>query len=202
MKRRKQNIGNTLGNTLVELTLALAIGAIISVPLTAIIAAELRIPLRVFNDVNAASRLQSSTVILVEDATAAQSFVPGTEPDYGTFNRVEFAGSSLLAIAVRYYWKDGSMFREVSREGTAGQSFLVIDGITEYSDIVFKHTAPIWTYDPVTKVWSYAEGGISVNLDPTSETGSEFLELMRRGTVVADFRPQLERPEVFPQPTD
>ncbi len=180
--------------------MTLAIFAIISVPLTAIIADELRIPLRISNNITAARRLQSSTSILSEDATSAQSFSAGIEPDYGTFSWLELVGPAPVQLSARYYWKEGSLFRQMTRNADAGQSFQVIEGITEYSDIVFTHTPPTWTYDPVAKRWSYTNGRVAIGLDATSESTADFRELVRSGRLVADFRPQLERPEVFPDP--
>ena len=142
MKTAMKRLRWSVGNTMVELTVALAISAIISVPLTGIIADELRIPLRVSNDVTAVRRLQTSTSILSEDATSARSFTAGVEPDYGTFSWLEFAGAGPAQVTARYYWKEDSLFRELTRNADAGQPLLIIEGIAEYSDIVFNHVPP------------------------------------------------------------
>ncbi len=106
-----------LGNSLVEVTLALAIGGIISVPLAGIVGTQLRVPLRIANNIATATQIQSSTLFLVDDASTAQAFTAGTEPDYGTFTWTEYAFDPPLAIKARYYWQEQKF--SVNRHGAA-----------------------------------------------------------------------------------
>ena len=189
-----------LGNSLVELTLAMAIAGIMSVPLAGVIAAQLRIPLEISEDVRTASKLQSSTVVLMNDAVSSRSFIPGLEPEYGTFEWIEFAGAVPVAVSSRYYWEDESVYRVLIWDGSASAPFLVINGIEEYGDVVFNHTPSQWKIDPDTKNWAYTRGRIAVDLDVRRQSVQEYRELLSRGVMVADFRPSFERPIPFPSP--
>lgn len=191
-------IKSQVGNTIVELTLALAIAGVVSVPLTGIIASQLRTPLRVSNEINAARQLQSSTVVMMDDAVSSRSFTPGENPVYGTFSWVEFAGTTPVPVTARYYWSEGDLFRDLVRGGDVRPPFLVIKGLSDYEDLQFDYQPPKWDYDPFAKSWSYTEGRIAVDINVTREVTSEFLELVRRGALVADFRPQQELPAVLP----
>ena len=189
-----------LGNSLVELTVAMAIAGIMSVPLAGVIAAQLRIPLKISDEMRTASKLQSSTIVLMNDAVSSQSFTPGVEPEYGTFDWIEFAGAIPVAVSSRYYWEEESVFRVLTWDGSSSAPFLVIGGIEEYSDVVFKNTPSHWKFDPDTNNWAYNRGRIAVNLDIKRQSTKEFREFSSRGILVADFRPSFERPIPFPSP--
>ena len=200
-----------LGNTLVELTLALAIGGIISIPLTGIVGAQLRIPLRIANDISTATQLQTSALLLVEDATTAQGFVLGPqdpqdpqEPgfnDYGTFLWTEYTVDPPLEITARYYWEEERVFREQTRGGDLLTRFLIIDDVRAKTDITFNYTAPEWTYDGTARTWSYVEGQLRITIKTTGEASATFEESISTGNLVGDFRPQLERPVTPPSPS-
>ncbi|NQW22732.1 MAG: hypothetical protein HQ475_04725 [SAR202 cluster bacterium] len=189
-----------LGNSLIELTVAMAIAGVMSVPLTGIIAAQLRVPLRISNEVSTASKLQSSTIVLLNDAVSAQSFTPGESPEYGTFKWLEFAGTVPIAAQARYFWQEEAVWRVLTRQGSASPPFLVLTDIKTPTDVVFTHTPSEWVFDNDTKSWNYVRGRIAVDLDVDRESTSDFKKLLSRGVLVADFRPALERPAPFPSP--
>ena len=84
MNRLKDWI-NQGGMSLIELSAALAISAIILVPLTAIISVQIRVPVKVVSEITTKRQLQKASLVITEDASAAETFELGTEPDYGTF---------------------------------------------------------------------------------------------------------------------
>ena len=185
---------------MIELTLAMAIAGIMSVPLAGVIAAQLRVPLEISNEVRTAGKLQSSTSMLMNDAVSSQSFTPGVEPEYGTFEWIEFAASIPVAVSSRYYWEEESVYRVFTWDGSSSPPLLVIGGIEEYSDVVFKHTPSEWKLDPDAKGWAYTRGRITVDLNIKRQSVNEARELLNRGAMVADFRPSIERPIAFPSP--
>lgn len=193
-------VKSQFGNSLVELTVAMAIAGIMSVPLAGVIAAQLRVPLEISGEMKTASKLQSSTVVLMNDAVSSQSFTPGVEPEYGTFDWIEFAGAVPVAVSSRYYWEEGSVFRVLTWDGSASAPFLVIGGIDEYGDVAFEHTPSQWKFDPGTNEWTYIRGGIAVDLAIKRQSVNEDRELLNHGIVVAHFRPSFERPIPFPSP--
>jgi len=186
-----------LGNSLVEVTLALAIGGIISIPLAGIVSTQLRVPLRIANQIATATQIQSSTLFLVDDASTALEFTAGTEPEYGTFTWTEYAFDPPLKITARYYWQEQKVFREQTR-GSTLPPFLIIDDVRRYSDLEFTYTPPEWTYDGAARTWSYSEGKLLVTLNTTGEATAKFEESVSTGNLVGDFRPQLERPVTQP----
>ncbi len=185
---------------MVELTVAMAIAGIMSVPLAGVIAAQLRVPLQISDELRTATKLQSSTIVLTNDAVSARSFTPGLAPEYGTFEWIEFAGANPVAVSSRYYWADDSVFRVLTWDGSSSPPNLVIGGIERYGDVVFKHTPSSWKFDPDIDDWAYTRGRIAVVLDIKRESVDEASELLSRGIVVADFRPSFERPIPFPRP--
>ena len=185
---------------MVELTVAMAILGIVSVPLTGVIAAQLRIPLEISSELKTASKLQSSAVVLTTDAVSLRTFTPGEAPEYGTFDWIEFAGDNPVAVSSRYYWQEESIFRVLTWDGSVSKPFLVIGDIENYSDVVFKHTPSEWEFNPDTNSWAYTRGRIAVDLDTDRESADGIRELLSRGIMVADFRPSIERPVRFPSP--
>ena len=200
-----------LGNSLIEVTLALAIGGIISIPLAGIVGTQLRVPLRIANDIATATQLQTSTLLLVEDATTAQSFIQGPEDpqdpqepgfnDYGTFTWTEYSVDPPLDITARYFWEEENVFREQTRGGTPLTRFLIIDDVRNKTDLTFDYTPPEWTYDGTARTWSYVEGQLQITIKTTAEASTKFEELITTGNLVGDFRPQLERPVTQPPPS-
>ena len=189
-----------LGNSLVEMTLAMAIAGIMAVPLTGIVSTQLRVPLKISNEISTSSRLQSSTVFLANDAVSARSFTVGENPEYGTFNWLEFAGSIPIAVSARYYWDEEKLLRVLTRDGASSPPQLVIPGILEYDNIMLIHVSSSWTLDETTRKWVYTRGRLQVDLDTQSAEAGAFKSLLSQVTIVADFRPSFERPAPFPSP--
>ena len=90
-----------LGMSLIEVTLSLAITGLVAVPLTSIISAQLRIPAKISSNVVASRQIQRTTLVLIEDAQAAESFAVGSDPDYGTFSWKELAGPAPVELTAR-----------------------------------------------------------------------------------------------------
>ena len=76
-----------VGNTLVELTVAMAITGIVAVPLTGIMSQQLSVPGKISRQVITDQQDLKSSGIFAADGSRAQSFTPGEEPPvYGTFS--------------------------------------------------------------------------------------------------------------------
>jgi len=190
-----------VGNTLIELTVALAITGIIAVPLTGAMSAQLSIPAKITRRVAATSEELSSTLVISEDAAVAQSFTPGTGSDYGTFAWSEFSVDTPIPTSSRYTFTGGAAFRVVERSGEVTSPQLVVGGIKNKDDITFTHILPKWDYDAITKTWSYTEGKIVISIIKTRET-EEGEASTTQQRFVADFRPEIERPVVPPPPSN
>lgn len=206
------------GTTLLEVTIAMAITGILLVSLASIAAGIIRIPVKTQSELSASQAIQNAVMTITEDANMAQSFTPGVEPDYGTFTWHEFSGASPVQVTARYYWDGG----DVSWENEYGEVFwrtgavyrvldrrenplipeesrrMVVDGVLQYADVVFQHTPSSWTYDPATRKWTYAEGKVAVSVKTTQEAGAEFPDTVFTAQLVADLRPQTDRPVPLP----
>jgi len=201
-----KKIRQQLGLTLVELTMVLAISGLIVVPLTSIFGQLLRVPAKIAAEVNASRQIQKSTLVLLEDAQAAQAFERGSDPEYGTFSWVELAGPSPLPVTSRYFFKpgvgeeEGLLLRELVR-GTQGTApIIILEGITEFNQVSFQVEEPTWDFDSVTGTWTYTEGKIVVLISQVHEAGAGFGEETLTETLTADFRPQERRPVALPPP--
>ncbi len=201
-----KKIRQQLGLTLVELTMVLAISGLIVVPLTSIFGQLLRVPAKIAAEVNASRQIQKSTLVLLEDAQAAQAFERGSDPEYGTFSWVELAGPSPLPVTSRYFFKPGVgeeaglLLRELIRGGQGTAPIVILEGILEYSEVLFQLREPIWDFDSVTGTWTYTEGKIVVLISQVHEAGAGFGEETLTETLTADFRPQERRPVALPPP--
>jgi len=120
-----------LGLSMIEITVVLAITGLISVPLTAIFQSQLRIPAKIASEVKAASQIQKSTLLLIDDAQSAQSFTPGTNPVYGTFAWKELAGLDPIPVTALYKFEPGEI--EEPADGTFAGSALVQTGLIPFS---------------------------------------------------------------------
>ncbi len=201
-----KNIRQQLGLTLVELTMVLAITGLMVVPLASIFGGLLRIPQKIASEVNASRQIQKSTLLLLEDAQAAQAFEPGTDPEYGTFSWVELAGPEPVPVTSRYFFKPGAgeaaglVLRELIRGAQGSAPIVVLEGIAEFNRVLFQVEEPTWNFDPVTGAWTYTEGKIVVLISRVHEAGAEFGEETLTETLTADFRPQELRPVALPPP--
>ena len=208
----KRKLKQDLGLSLIELTVVLAITGLIAVPLTQIFRSQLRIPAKIAAEVNASRQIQKSTLILIEDAQAAQSFTPGDDPEYGEFAWVEVAGPQPLPVTSRYFFKEGKaevgkavepgrVFRQLTRGVQETTAIIILEGIEAYDQVVFQIDEPIWAFDSEIGEkgkWTYTEGKITVSIRQVHEAGAEFGEETLEEAIVADFRPQSPRPVALP----
>ena len=122
------------------------------------------------------------------------------EPEYGTFDWIEFANGVPVPVSSRYYWEEQSVYRAFTWGDSSSPRKLVIGEIEQYGDVVFTYTPSEWKFDPGTSDWAYTRGRIAVGLDIKRQSTGESSELLSSGSLVADFRPSTERPIDFPSP--
>ncbi len=190
------------GMTLMEVVIALAVSGILLTSLASILAGIVRIPVKVSSELAASQGIQNAVLAITEDANIAQSFAPGEAPDYGTFTWTEYTSASPVRVTARYYWADEKLFRALDRRTNLlipeDPRRVVLGGVLEYSDVVFQHIAPSWTYSPVTRKWTYSEGKVTVSVKTTQEAGAEFPDTVFTAQLLADLRPQIDRPVPLP----
>ena len=186
------------GYTLLEVSVVLAISAVLVVPLSAILITQLRVPVKISAELESSLQVQNAIQILAEDALVARSFSAGADPDYGTFSWFEFSAQSPIPVTARYVFEDGAVARELVRQGETTTPQVVINGVAEYDDVTFDYTAPAWAYDSLSRTWSYTEGKIVVTMVTTHDAGGGFDDIVSTSTLEVDFRPQLDLPAPLP----
>ena len=211
-----------LGLSLVEISVVLAITGLIVVPLTAIFRSQLVIPEKIAGEVVATRQIQKSTLLLIEDAQAAQEFTPGTDPEYGTFSWVELAGPEPIPVTARYFFKPGegaapgcdvnqqtepgTVLRQLTRSGDSVPPIVILESILVFCEVEFLVEDPIWDFDSETRSWTYTEGQVTVIINRQLEAGAAaregtlFGEQIFVQKLIADFRPQGIRPVAPPPP--
>jgi hypothetical protein len=187
------------GNTLVEMSLALAITGLIAVPLATTIGVQLLNPATISREVLTKQQDLKSTLVVSDDTSVAQTFTPGLEPEYGTFRWNEFDEDRPVPTSSRYFFDKGSLFRVIKRGAEDTPPHLVATQVDRYADVTFQHIAPQWSFDSITKTWSYTEGFIDFSIIRTRKT-EQGETITVQAHLVADFRPQLTRPVVRPAP--
>ena len=165
-----------LGLSLVELTVTLAITAIITVPLSSILRTQIRLPAKLSNEASASRQVQKSTQVLADDAQSARSFTPGTNPDYGSFTWIELAGDEPVTVTSRYFSKEDNVLRVVTRAGEESPPFKVLEGIIAHDEFSIQAFAPFWAFDSGSKKWVYTKGRIEVSIKQVHELGAESIE--------------------------
>ena len=201
---------NQWGMSLIELSAALAVSAIILVPLTSIISIQVRTPVKVVAEVTVKRQLQKASLVITDDAAASETFELGTEPDYGTFFWDELSGGDPVPVTVRYFFepiidKDskietGVLLRDVIRGGRELPPKVWIVGITKYEDVVFEYTAPEWDFGEISRDWTLGDGKIEVTVTQTLEAGAEFDVTVTTEKMIGHFRPDITRPVIQPSP--
>lgn len=188
------------GNTLIEMTLALAVTGLIAAPLATSIGFQLQTPAKISREVVAKQQDLKSTLVIADDTSLAETFAPGLAPDYGTFSWNEFSADRPVPTSSRYFFDKGFLFRAIKRGDEGTPSYLVVTEVARYADVTFQHVAPKWSFDSTTNTWSYTEGKIEVSITRTRQTEEGEASTVNE-RVVADFRPQLTRPVVRPAPS-
>ena len=207
MNRLKDWI-NQGGMSLIELSAALAISAIILVPLTSIISVQIRVPVKVVSEITTKRQLQKASLVITEDASAAETFELGSEPDYGTFTWEELSEGDPVPVTVRYFFEtiidkdskieSGILLRDVIRGGQQLPPKIWIVGVKKFDDVIFQYTSPQWIFGD--RDWALDDGKIVVTVTQTVEAGAEFADTVTTETMTAHLRPDITRPVIQPSP--
>ena len=159
---------------------------------------QLRITNTITTQVTSTQQLGFSTVVFGVDATRAQSFTAGQDPEYGTLSWLELSGDSPIPTTVRFFFSEETVFRELKRGGTVSPAVAILEGIKQFDDVVFEHIQPSWTFDPQSKTWSYTEGKIDISVTTVRETAGGRAEVEFSTALTANLRPQIDLPAAFP----
>jgi len=132
------------GFTLVEVIIALAISGMIMASLVTVLSLLLNLPVPMSDELAALDNLRQAVQWISADARQAESFVAGTQPDYGTFARVDRSVSPAIAHSVRYYYSAGDS--ALVREETAGgspSSQMLSTHIAAYGDVSLQESGGV-----------------------------------------------------------
>jgi len=132
------------GFTLVEVVIALAISGIIMASVVTVLSLLLNLPVPMSDELAALDNLRQAVQWVSADARQAESFVAGTQPDYGTFAWVDRFVSPAVAHSVRYYYSaaDSSLVREETAGGSPSSRVLSTH-IAAYGDVSLHESAGV-----------------------------------------------------------
>jgi prepilin-type N-terminal cleavage/methylation domain-containing protein len=142
-KRMSMNFARQRGVTLIEMIIVLAISGIIMAPIAAAFYQFIYLPTLQADKLTTISDLRNATVWLTEDSRSAQLFTPSCSPDYGTFNWTDYTASPPKTYAARYYYADGSLYRELSEDEQVVSTISIARHIENYDDIRFTVTGAL-----------------------------------------------------------
>lgn len=125
------------GFTVVEMAVALAIGAIVLGGVSSIVYQVSVLPDEGTSRVTLIQEARNLATWLRLDGTKAQSFKAGTSPTYGTFYWQDFSTYPPTRRKVTYYWDDGIVYRQPTTEGTAENPIPLLRHTTSASDAMF-----------------------------------------------------------------
>ncbi len=208
--RTLKKLINQGGMSLIELSATLAVSAIILVPLSSIISIQVRAPVKVVSEITTKRQLQKASLLITDDASAAETFELAAEPDYGTFFWRELSGGDPVPVTVRYFFEpiidkeskieSGVLLRDVIRGGQGLAPKVWIAGITKYEDVVFEYTPPQWAFGELSRDWTLGDGKIEVTVTQTLDAGAGFDATVTTDTMIAHLRPDITRPVSQPRP--
>lgn len=124
------------GLTLIEMIIALAISGLVMGSLGAALTQLIFLPQQSSDELTLLHNLRQAAQWISEDARQAQTFTPGTQPDYGTFTWADRSTFPVTTHTVRYYYSnaDLSLWREQTVGGSS-QAIVVADNVLNYSDV-------------------------------------------------------------------
>ena len=197
--------------TLIEMSVTLAISGVIMGPLAGIMAIQIRAPVKVVSEITTKRQIQKASLVITEDASAAETFELAEEPpDYGTFLWEELSGGDPVPVSVRYFFETsidlksgvetGTLFRDIVPGGRDLPPKVWLNGIARFEDVDFQFFEPSWFFDPTTRDWSLDDGKVAVTITQTLEAGAEFEATVTTETVIAHLRPDITRPVEQPSP--
>lgn len=192
-----KNLGNQRGFTLLEIIIVIAIVGVLVPGIFLSIGSFLRVLPWEHSELEAMHDLNELTFWVAQDANAAQTFTPGSAPDYGTFSGLELGSGSTIRKNVRYYHQGTYVMREVIMNDALVSLQRVADHIAQYGDVTFQYTPASWVYDQFTLKWTYSESKVAVTAKSTVAADVP-RDVVYSANITAELRPQSQRPVVIP----
>lgn len=130
-------MGGQRGVSLIEIALVLAVGGLILPPLAGILYQLRWIPFQQAHQLSIDHSMRQIASWVSEDSRMAQSFAPGSDPEYGTFGWTDYTESPAVSYSARYYWDDGALVRDFD-DGAGTTTTRIATNVREYSDVTFR----------------------------------------------------------------
>lgn len=174
------------GITLLELTVSLAVAAILFPTLVWFILVSIREPPRMNTKLTATRELETASFWLLKDARSAETFTSLSEPQYGYFSWTDFTGGSSVEYKATYYYEEGELRRKLEANGVVESDLAIALNIAEYGDVSFQ--------------WFPSERYVYIDIKSTAqEPGSE--PISASAGIIAALRPLAEPIVSPPGPT-
>ncbi|MBT9161115.1 MAG: PulJ/GspJ family protein [Dehalococcoidia bacterium] len=132
--------GREKGLTLIEIMIAMTVGAMVIGLLVPATQMMMRLAPRLNNELVVAHDLAIAGRWLVRDTQASRSFTLMPGPGYGWFEWTDYSGSLPVAYKVTYYYDAGntSLIREERRDGVIKSALPVARNILSWADVRFE----------------------------------------------------------------
>ena len=125
------------GISILELTLSIALSALMLAPLAAILWQVTAAPAQSTGSIDVVNQVPNVDINVPDDVRSGQIFATGDDPVWGQLAWTNFAGGVSLYHTVTYRWDPGqkAMIREVSIEGTGDSQVVVTRHLDEFQDV-------------------------------------------------------------------
>ncbi len=174
------------GLSIVELSIVLAMAALFLAPMGLIVHQFFAIPLRASATHKLLQDVQQATFLIAEDARNAESFTPGSAPEYGTFSWVDRINSPITTHSVLYTHSSGdnNLLRVETIDSGPSTTETVARTIQNQGDVTIQETSGL--------ILASITASTGTSLDLKSKTG-EIRSRLRRSSPSAQPAPPPHR---------
>ena len=178
-----------IGLSLIEVTAAMAVSAMVLTGVTYAVTELNSGPGQAVTEIALADQVRSATSVIRDDAARAQSYEAGGGGLYGTFRWLDLETFPPERNRVDYTWEDGVLFRERTVEGEAQGSLALVRHVLAQDDVTFALAAA-----PNPSAATSAERALTVSIEATIEGAVEEHRVVETGFVEVSLRPEQTEP--------
>lgn len=162
------------GFTIIEVAISTALIAVMLPVMGLFMASTVEQAPRVANRLVNVGDLDGVRTWLLQDARAAESFTPLSEPDYGSFQWTDYTGAQPRQMKVTYSYDSEKLLRKLEVDGATDSILAIARSVASYGDVSFQ--------------WFPNEGYVKADITTTGDAAGVGDPLSDTHTVVAYLR--------------